>query len=76
MKHPFTANNMEMLAYKISKGNYEPVNGKFSYDLRNLISTMLKRDPRERPSVNGILRKSFIMKKCERFLTNEVKKYF
>jgi hypothetical protein len=33
---------------------------------------MLKRDPRERPSVNGILRKAFIMKRCQKFLTNEV----
>lgn len=73
MKHPFTANNMQMLAYKILRGNFDPVSGKFSYELRNLISTMLKRDPRERPSVNGILRKSFIMKQCDKFLTNEVK---
>ncbi len=33
---------------------------------------MLKRNPRERPSVNGILRKAFIMRRCEKFLTNEV----
>ena len=71
MKHPFTANNMQMLAYKILRGNYEQVGPKFSYDLRNLVSAMLKRNPRERPSVNGILRKAFIMKRCDRFLTNE-----
>lgn len=35
---------------------------------------MLKKNPRERPSVNGILRKAFIMKRCEKFLTNEVTK--
>lgn len=73
MKHPFTANNMQMLAYKILRGNFDPIGPRFSYDLRNLITAMLKRDPRERPSVNGILRKAFIMKRCERFLTNEVR---
>lgn len=71
MKHPFTASNMQQLAYKILRGNYEPVSSKFSYDLRNLIAAMLKRNPRERPSVNGVLRKAFIMKRCEKFLTNE-----
>jgi hypothetical protein len=71
MKHPFTANNMQQLAYKILRGAYEPISSKFSYDLRNLIASMLKLSPRERPSVNGVLRKAFIMKRCEKFLTNE-----
>ena len=48
----------------------------YSYDLRTLVSSMLKRNPKERPSVNGILRKPFIMKRCEKFLTNEVTLYF
>lgn len=72
MKHPFTANNMQMLAHKILRGNYEQVLPKFSYELRNLISSMLKRNPRERPSVNGILRKAFVSRRCDKFLTNEV----
>lgn len=72
MRHPFEANNMQMLAYKILRGNFEPISPKFSYELRNLVTSMLKRNPRERPSVNGILRKAFIMKRCEKFLTNDV----
>ena len=74
MRHPFEANNMQMLAYKILRGNFEQISPKFSYELRNLVTAMLKRNPRERPSVNGILRKAFIMKRCEKFLTNDVLK--
>ena len=32
------------------------MSSKYSYDLRNLVAAMLKKNPRERPSVNGILR--------------------
>lgn len=72
MHHPFEANNMQMLAYKILRGYFEPINSNYSYELRNLVTSMLKRNPRERPSVNGILRKSFIMRLCEKFLTNDI----
>jgi NIMA (never in mitosis gene a)-related kinase len=63
---------MQMLICKILRGNYDQVSSKYSFELRNLIASMLKKNPRERPSVNGILRKPFIMKRCEKFLTNEV----
>lgn len=72
MHHPFEANNMQMLAYKILRGSFDPISPKYSYELRNLVTSMLKRNPRERPSVNGVLKKAFIMKRCEKFLTNEV----
>lgn len=61
-----------MLICKIIRGTYEQVNPKYSYELRNLVASMLKKSPRERPSVNGILRKPFIMRRCARFLSNEV----
>lgn len=61
-----------MLIQKILRGSYDQVSPKYSYELRNLVACMLKRNPRERPSVNGILRKPFIRKRCEKFLTNDV----
>lgn len=63
---------MKNLIMKILRGVYEPLKPQYSYDLRNLVASMLKRDPKERPSVNGILRKAFIMKRCSKFLSNEV----
>ncbi|RNA05217.1 serine threonine- kinase Nek1-like isoform X1, partial [Brachionus plicatilis] len=71
MKHPFEANNLKMLICKIIRGTYDQVNPRYSYEMRNLVASMLKKNPRERPSVNGILRKPFIMRRCARFLTNE-----
>lgn len=63
---------MNMLIMRILRGNYDPISPRYSYELRNLVASMLKRNPRERPSVNGILRKAFIMRRCDKFLTNEV----
>ncbi|CAF0941097.1 unnamed protein product [Brachionus calyciflorus] len=71
MKHPFEANSLQMLIGKILRGNYDQVNPRYSYELRNLVASMLKRNPRERPSVNGILRLPFIKRLREKFLTEE-----
>lgn len=68
----FEANDIRSLVQKIQRSSYEPVNPRYSYELRNLVASMLKKNPRERPSVNGVLRKPFILKRCEKFLTNDV----
>lgn len=61
LKHAFEANNMKNLVLKIIRGSYPPVSAtRYSYELRALLALLLKRNPRERPSVNTILRKSFI----------------
>ncbi|XP_023337160.1 serine/threonine-protein kinase Nek1 [Eurytemora carolleeae] len=36
------------------------VPNRYSYDLRNLIGALLKREPKERPSLQSILRKGFV----------------
>jgi NIMA (never in mitosis gene a)-related kinase 1/4/5 len=71
LKNAFEANDIRSLINRIARGTYDPVNPRYSYELRNLVASMLKKNPRERPSVNGILRKPFIMKRCDKFLTNE-----
>ncbi|XP_068134909.1 serine/threonine-protein kinase Nek1 isoform X2 [Hyperolius riggenbachi] len=68
LKHAFEAGNMKNLVLKIIRGSYPPVSMHYSYDLRNLLSLLFKRNPRDRPSVSSILEKSFILKRIEKFL--------
>ncbi|XP_072479454.1 serine/threonine-protein kinase Nek1 isoform X12 [Notamacropus eugenii] len=72
LKHAFEAGNMKNLVLKIISGSFPPVSMHYSYDLRSLLSHLFKRNPRERPSVNSILEKSFIAKRIEKFLTPEL----
>uniref|UniRef100_A0A8C3S1Q0 non-specific serine/threonine protein kinase n=1 Tax=Chelydra serpentina TaxID=8475 RepID=A0A8C3S1Q0_CHESE len=72
LKHAFEAGNMKNLVLKIISGSFPPVSLHYSYDLRNLLSQLFKRNPRDRPSVNSILEKIFITKRVERFLTPQL----
>eukprot|EP00079_Xenopus_tropicalis_P018969 XP_012808178.1 PREDICTED: serine/threonine-protein kinase Nek1 isoform X2 [Xenopus tropicalis] len=69
LKHAFEAGNMKNLVLKIIRGSYPPVSVHYSYDLRNLLSMLFKRNPRDRPSVNSILEKPFIYRRIEKFLS-------
>ena len=62
LKHAFKAGSMKNLILKIIRGSYPPINSRYSYDLRNLVTALLKRNPKERPSLESILRKGFIQK--------------
>ncbi|XP_018098699.1 serine/threonine-protein kinase Nek1 isoform X2 [Xenopus laevis] len=72
LKHAFEAGNMKNLVLKIIRGSYPPVSVHYSYDLRNLLSMLFKRNPRDRPSVNSILEKPFIYRRIETFLSPEL----
>ncbi|NXY01264.1 NEK1 kinase, partial [Pteruthius melanotis] len=72
LKHAFEAGNMKNLVLKIISGPFPPVSMHYSHDLRNLLSQLFKRNPRNRPSVNSILEKNFIAKRVEKFLTPEL----
>ncbi|NXP23709.1 NEK1 kinase, partial [Scytalopus superciliaris] len=72
LKHAFEAGNMKNLVLKIISEPFPPVSVHYSYDLRNLLSQLFKRNPRNRPSINSILEKSFIAKRVEKFLTPEL----
>ncbi|XP_009069910.1 PREDICTED: serine/threonine-protein kinase Nek1 [Acanthisitta chloris] len=72
LKHAFEAGNMKNLVLKIISGPFPPVSAHYSYDLRNLLSQLFKRNPRNRPSVNSILEKNFLAKRVEKFLTPEL----
>ncbi|XP_008113420.2 serine/threonine-protein kinase Nek1 isoform X2 [Anolis carolinensis] len=72
LKHAFEAGNMKNLVLKIISGSFPPVSTHYSHELRSLISQLFKRNPRDRPSVNSILEKVFIVKRIEKFLTPQL----
>ncbi|XP_062981350.1 serine/threonine-protein kinase Nek5 [Elgaria multicarinata webbii] len=72
LKHPFEGNNFPQLVLKICRGHFMPVSMKYSYDLKALISQLFKTSPRDRPSINSILRKPFLEKQIKKYLPPEV----
>ncbi|KAM6963036.1 serine/threonine-protein kinase Nek1 [Aplochiton taeniatus] len=72
LKHAFEAGNMKNLVLKIIRGSYPPVSVHYSLDLRFLLGQLFKRNPRERPSVTGILDKPFLCRRIQRFLTPQI----
>ncbi|NXJ68771.1 NEK5 kinase, partial [Rostratula benghalensis] len=74
LKHPvstFEGNSLHQLVLKICRGHFRPVSPNYSYDLRTLISQLFKISPRDRPSINSILRKPFLQKLVLRYLPPE-----
>ncbi|KFW05439.1 Serine/threonine-protein kinase Nek5, partial [Eurypyga helias] len=67
----FEGNSLHQLVLKICRGRFHPVSPNYSYDLRLLISQLLKISPRDRPSINSILRKPFLQKLVLRYLPPE-----
>ncbi|NXF71732.1 NEK5 kinase, partial [Sclerurus mexicanus] len=72
LKHPFEGNSLHELVLKICRGRFHPVSPSYSYDLRILISQLFKTSPRDRPSINSILRKPFLQKFVLRYLPPEI----
>ncbi|NXC94261.1 NEK5 kinase, partial [Certhia familiaris] len=75
LKHPvstFQGNSLHELVLKICRGRFQPVSPNYSYDLRILISQLFKISPRDRPSINSILRKPFLQKFVLSYLPPEV----
>ncbi|OPJ67160.1 serine/threonine-protein kinase Nek5 isoform A [Patagioenas fasciata monilis] len=75
LKHPFEGNNLHQLVLKICRGHFHPVSPSYSYDLRILISQLFKISPRDRPSINSVLRKPFLQKLVLRYLPPEEELY-
>ncbi|KAF1667791.1 Serine/threonine-protein kinase Nek5, partial [Aptenodytes patagonicus] len=68
----FEGNSLHQLVLKICRGRFHPVSPNYSYDLRILISQLFKISPRDRPSINSILRKPFLQKLVLRYLPPEI----
>nr|XP_032639857.1 serine/threonine-protein kinase Nek5 [Chelonoidis abingdonii] len=72
LKHPFEGSSLHQLVLNICRGHFIPVSPKYSYDLRILISQLFKISPRDRPSINSILKKPFLEKRITNYLPPEV----
>lgn len=58
--HPFRGDSLHALAVEILKGNYKQPPTSYSDSLRGLLSTLLAKDPSERPTVLEILHLPFL----------------
>ncbi|KAG8524843.1 Serine/threonine-protein kinase Nek5, partial [Galemys pyrenaicus] len=72
LRHPFAGDNLHQLVLKICQAHFAPISPRFSYDLQSLISQLFKVSPRDRPSINSILKRPFLEKLISKFLTPEV----
>ncbi|KAM4045115.1 serine/threonine-protein kinase Nek3 [Anomaloglossus baeobatrachus] len=62
LKHPFQAGSWKNLILKICHGTYSPLPSQYSYELRSLIKQIFRQNPRQRPSVNTILKRRGLLK--------------
>lgn len=65
LKHPFDAESLVILASKILRDDYPPVDPGYSEDLKRLISVMLGKDASSRPVVKEIMARRFLRKPME-----------
>lgn len=70
LRRPFMAGNVKSLILKIVKGSYPPLPLRYSFEFRNLLIHLFRHNPKERPSVDNILGRSFITKRLDRFMSN------
>ncbi|KAF6376549.1 NIMA related kinase 5 [Rhinolophus ferrumequinum] len=71
LKHPFEGNNLHQLVLKICQAHFVPVSSRFSHDLQSLISQLFQVSPRDRPSINSILKRPFLENLIAKYLTPE-----
>ena len=69
LKHPFVADNLLGLVFKIVQEKPDPIEGdRYSPELIDLISVLLQKDPENRPSVRQILKTDLIRRKAQEFI--------
>ncbi|KAJ8350143.1 hypothetical protein SKAU_G00252730 [Synaphobranchus kaupii] len=68
LKHPFEGSSLRQLVVKICRGRYNPVTAHYSHDLRSMVTHLFKVSPRDRPSVNSILKKPFLEQRITKHL--------
>ncbi|KAI2569510.1 NIMA related kinase 5 [Homo sapiens] len=72
LKHPFEGNNLQQLVLKICQAHFAPISPGFSRELHSLISQLFQVSPRDRPSINSILKRPFLENLIPKYLTPEV----
>lgn len=70
LRLPFEATNYNALAIKIMKGLYPSITPTYSKQLRDLITSMLALKHQNRPTIVEIIKKPFIKKRVEKYMSD------
>lgn len=73
LRHAFQADNFQGLVIKIVSGCHGPVPTFYSHELRSLIREMLRKRPDDRPSINALLQKPFLVKLLKKAANAQIK---
>ena len=60
LRPPFTGSNIKELMSKIIRCHYPPMPPRYTYELRHVVTQMLRKNPDERPSADCLLRKPIL----------------
>jgi NIMA (never in mitosis gene a)-related kinase 1/4/5 len=69
---PFQAQNFPQLVTKILAGPLPPLCNEYSLPLRNIVFQLLERDPKNRPSVNSLLRLDILRNRMQILLSQNL----
>ena len=69
LRPPFRAKNMDELYKKVLSGEIEPLPNKYSNDLYEVVSLLMKVNSNKRPNCNDILKNALVKKRIEFFNT-------
>jgi serine/threonine protein kinase len=56
LRHAFDSDNLLGLVYKIVQHSHPPIPDVYSEELRELVDSLLEKDPAKRPTIEGVLR--------------------
>ena len=75
LKHAFGADRWELVFNKVRTGKHNPVNKKYSTELRDIIDSMLSVKPMNRPTIPRLLKSNFIRPKAANYIKDFIKNY-
>ena len=75
LKHAFGADRWELVFNKVRTGKHQPVNKKYSSELRDIIDSMLNVKPINRPTIPKLLKSNFIRPKAANYIKDFIKNY-
>ena len=68
LKHAFNAENLLGLVFKIVQDKQEPIPSSYSDEMKNLVSILLNKNDKERPSALEILKIPFVQQNMRLFV--------
>jgi len=64
LRPPFSGRNIHQLLTQILRSPFMPMPGRYSYELRNTVALMLKKNPQQRPSAESLLKRRLFHSKA------------